>query len=272
MIEIRVEDAGFDYPDGTPALRGVDLVIPPSSTVALAGPNGAGKTTLARLLNGLLVPTRGRVWVGDLDTATVPASRVAARVGYVFQNPRRQIFATTVRDEVAFGPSNLGMEGAPLEEAVAAALEATDLAGRAEAHPYELTPSELRRVALASVLSMGTPVVILDEPTASLDGPDHARLLRLLEGLRRRRATVVVITHDMDFAAEECERMLVLRAGRVAADGPPGAVFQAGPGPELELPFPSRLAGRLGLPGAPARQAELLEALRTRRDGAGSAP
>lgn len=264
MIEIRVEGACFDYPDGTPALQGVDLEIPPSSTVALAGPNGAGKTTLARLLNGLLVPTRGRVLVGDLETASVPASLVASRVGYVFQNPRRQVFASTVRDEVAFGPRNLGRSGADLDRAVAGALEELDLAERAGAHPYELSPSELRRLALASVLSMETPAVILDEPTASLDGPDHERLLRVLAGLRRRRATVVVITHDMDLAADEFERLLILRGGRVAADGPPSRIFAEGPGPELERPSASRLAARLGLDPGLIRSGELLDALRPR--------
>lgn len=261
MIEIRVEGAGFEYPDGTCALKRVDLVIPPSSTVALAGPNGAGKTTLARLLNGLLVPTRGRVLLAGIDTAKVPASRVAAQVGYVFQNPRRQVFASTIAEEVAFGPRNLGRTESEVDQAVRSALEELDLTLRAEAHPYELSQSELRRVALASVLSMQSPVLILDEPTASLDGADHERLLRVLAGLRRRKATILVITHDMDFVAEECERMLILRDGRVAADGPPGEVFAAGPGAGLEPPSIWRMARALDRPGI-CRGVDLLESLR----------
>jgi len=261
MIEIHVEGVGFDYPDGTCALHQVDAVIPASSTVALAGPNGAGKTTLARLLNGLLVPTRGRVLVDGTDTSQVPASRVAGLVGYVFQNPRRQVFASTVAEEVAFGPRNLGRTETQVESAVQAALEDLDLSDRADAHPYELSQSELRRVALASVLSMQTPILIMDEPTASLDGADQVRLLRVMAGLRRRGATVLVITHDMDFVAEECERMLILRDGRVAADGPPREVFAAGPGPGLELPAVWRMARALDQPGL-LRGTELLETLR----------
>ncbi len=261
MIEIRVEGAGFDYPDGTCALQQVDALIPASSTVALAGPNGAGKTTLARLLNGLLVPTRGRVVLDGIDTSQVAASRVAGLVGYVFQNPRRQVFASTVAEEVSFGPRNLGRSETQVEAAVQAALEELDLASRAGCHPYELSQSELRRVALASVLSMQTPVLILDEPTASLDGADQERLLRVMAGLRRRGATVLVITHDMDFVAEECERMLVLRGGRVAADGPPEVVFAAGPGPGLERPAVWRVAQALDRPGV-LRSAALLESLR----------
>lgn len=257
MMHLHVHDAWYEYPDGTPALRGVDLDLPSGSTVALAGPNGAGKTTLARLLNGLLIPSRGRVTVGDLDTAEVPASRVAARVGYVFQNPRRQVFAATVHEEVAFGPRNLGRPG--VDEAVEAALARVGLAGRGGAHPYELTPSELRRVALASVLSMDTPVLVLDEPTASLDGPDHGRLLEILGHLREKGVTVVVITHDLDFAAEECDRVVVLRDGRVAADGPPGEVFSQ---EHVERPSVSRMAAALGLPPSLCRADLLIDATR----------
>jgi energy-coupling factor transporter ATP-binding protein EcfA2 len=261
MIDILIEGAGFDYPDGTCALKQVDARISASSTIALTGPNGAGKTTLARLLNGLLVPTRGRVLVGEIDTSQVPASRVAGFVGYVFQNPRRQVFASTVLEEVSFGPRNLGRTETQVEEAVQAALEELDLSNRADYHPYELSQSELRRVALASVLAMQTPVVILDEPTASLDGADQERLLRVMAGLRRQGKTVLVITHDMDFVAEECERMLVLRGGQVAADGPPEEVFAAGPGPGLERPAVWRMAQTLDRPGI-LRSEALLESLR----------
>jgi energy-coupling factor transport system ATP-binding protein len=271
MIGIRVEGAGFDYPDGTCALKKVDLEIPRGAVVALAGPNGAGKTTLARLVNGLLLPTRGRVLVGDVDTATVPASLVASKVGYVFQNPRRQVFAATVAEEVAFGPRNLGRTEQQVESAVGRALEQMDLGGRASAHPYELTTSEFRRLALASVLSMETPAILLDEPTASLDGADYERLRRVLRDLRGRGATVLVISHDMDFVAEESEQLLVLRAGEVVASGPPRAVFAGDTGPELELPCAARLARGLGHPG-PVRAEELLDLLRAKPDAAGSAP
>ena len=260
MIGLDVQGVGFDYPDGTAALDRVDARIPPGSVVALAGPNGAGKTTLARLLNGLLVPTRGRVLVGGVDTSTVPASRVASQVGYVFQDPRRQVFAPTVQEEVAFGPLHLGRAAPQVEAAVASALALLDLGHRSAAHPYELDSSELRRLALASVLSMETPAVILDEPTASLDGADYGRLLQVMQGLRKRAATVLVITHDMDFAAEECDRVLILREGRLAAQGPPQEVFADDPGPGLERPCASRAAARLGLPGL-VRSRELLEAL-----------
>ncbi len=269
MIEFRLEAAGFDYPDGTCALRGVDLVLPASSTVALVGPNGAGKSTLARLLNGLLVPTRGRVLVDGLDTARVPACRIASRAGHVFQDPRRQVFAATVAEEVAFGPRNLGRTEDQVRAAVAWALAQVDLEGRAQAHPYDLTRSELRRLALASVLSMETPALILDEPTASLDQADYDRLRRILHSLRSRGTTVLVITHDLDLAAEDFEHVLVLRAGEVVACGPPSRIFAGGPEPEQ--PCVARLARHLGHPG-PVRTQELLDRLRAPTDAAGSAP
>jgi len=271
MIEIRLEAVGFDYPDGTCALKRVDLVLPPSSTVALVGPNGAGKSTLARLLNGSLAPTRGRALVDGLDTAEVPASRVASRVGYVFQDPRRQIFAATVAEEVAFGPRNLGLPEDRVAAAVGRALSQVDLDGRAGAHPYDLTMPELRRLALASVLSMETPALILDEPTASLDGADYRRLRRILASLRERGTTILVITHDLDLAAEDFERVLVIRAGEVAASGPPGRVFAEATEPGSEQPCAARLASALGHPG-PVRIGELLDRIRARTDAAGSAP
>lgn len=261
MITIKIMGAGFTYADGTVAIHQVDTTIEPGSTVALTGPNGSGKTTLARLINGILTPTRGKVIVGGLNTLEVPASIVASKVGCVFQNPKRQIFAATVRDEAAFGPINLGLTKAQIDKSVKEALGEMDLLAKADVHPYDLNPSEMKRLALASVLSMNTPVLILDEPTASLDTQDAKRLVKAIDIAKKRGATVIIITHDMDFAAEYCQRMIVMRGGRLTADGTPAEIFSNELCQELIRPSASRLARALELPASIVTREALLESL-----------
>lgn len=269
MTTIGLEGVGFVYPDGTRALSGVDLTIGAGESVAIIGQNGSGKSTLVRLCNGLLRPTEGRVLHDGADVAGSPVAGLAGRVGIVFQNPDRQIFAGKVRDEVAFGPRNLGRRGAELEAAVDAALAATGLDGEAATNPYDLGYSRRKLLALASILAMGTPVVVLDEPTTGQDGPGVARVGRIVDALREAGKSVVAITHDMEFAAAHFGRIVVMRRGEVAADGPPSTVF--GPA-NLELlastglrpPPAARVAAALGIPMVPARADELLELLADR--------
>lgn len=231
--------------------------------VCLLGANGSGKSTLARLLNGLLVPDRGEVRVGEWDTRDTPPSRLARRVGYLYQNPRRQLFLSTVEEEVAFGPRNLGHPN--LEELVTEALRLVGLEHRRPDHPYELSEAEQRRLALASVLSMKTDFLILDEPTAALDRPDTERLLQILEVLRKQERGVLVITHDMEFAAEHFPRALLLHQGRLLADEPPGELFARDHLPGLRRPVASRTALALGLPPSLVTAAGLAEHLRGAR-------
>ncbi len=219
-MELRVEGVTFHYPGGVLALDDVSLHIEAGESVAVVGENGAGKTTLARHLNGLLRPKIGTVWVGDWDTRQKSVAKLSHRVGYVFQNPDDQLFARTVRDEVAFGPRNLGRSGVEIEADVRLALERCGLQDAADRHPYDLAAPERRFVALAATLAMRTPVLILDEPTTGLDAGGVDRLGALVQSFRKEARTVVAITHDLDFAADHFERVVVMSRGRILADGP----------------------------------------------------
>ncbi len=210
---IEARGLRFRYPNGVPGLDGVDLSVRHGERVAVLGPNGAGKTTLMLHLNGLL---RGS---GDLHVAGVDVGRgdereLRARVGLVFQDPDDQLFMPTVREDVAFGPLNLGMS-AP-EARVTSALAAVRMEHVVDRAPHQLSLGQRRRVAIATVLAMDPRLLVLDEPSASLD-PRSRRELR--ETLARLEQTMLVVTHDLLFAAELCERAVILSGGRVVADG-----------------------------------------------------
>ena len=232
----------------------------------MVGQNGSGKTTLVRHLNGLLRPTAGRVLVDGVDAAGFRVAQLARRVGLVFQDPDRQIFAATVRAEVAFGPHNLGLRGTRLEAAVSGALAAVGLDAELDANPYDLGGARRKLLALASVLAMGTPVLVLDEPTTGQDAHGVETARRVIADVAAEGRTVVAISHDMTFVAETFERVVVLRAGRVVLDGPPGEIFAERSWPALastylEPPLPAIVGARLGL-GATPTDAELIAALR----------
>lgn len=222
---VELADVHFTYPSGVHALRGVSLALEPGVITTLVGENGAGKTTLSKLINGLLRPTSGLVRVGDWLAADHPVGELAQRVGYVFQNPDEQLFKSTVWEEVAFGPRNLGLTGHRLEQAVARALELTGLSAAADVHPYDLQLADRRWVAIASVLAMGTPVIILDEPMTGQDRRGRERLAWLLEALRAAGHTLLTITHDMDFAAQHADQVAVLADGRILTFGSPAEAF-----------------------------------------------
>jgi cobalt/nickel transport system ATP-binding protein len=209
----------FAYPNGQAALDGVDLRVDPGERVAVLGPNGAGKTTLMLHLNGLLRASAGTLTVAGVDAGRSSGAalrELRARVGLVFQDPDDQLFMGTVREDVAFGPLNLGLARAEVERRVARALEAVRMTGAEARAPHELSMGERRRVAIATVLAMRPSLLVLDEPSASLDPRARRELLDVLE---RIPATLLVVTHDLPFAAELCERAVILSAGRVVADG-----------------------------------------------------
>ena len=202
---------------GVRAVDGVSLRIGAGERVALIGQNGSGKTTLARHLNGLLRPTEGSVTLDGTDAARLTVAQLASRVGLVFQDPDRQIFAGSVRAEVEFGPRNLGRSGAALRDAVATALDATGLTAEERTNPYDLGGSRRKLLALASVLAMRTPVLVLDEPTTGQDARGVERVRAVVDAVAAEGRTVIAISHDMRFVAETFERVVVMRAGRVAA-------------------------------------------------------
>ena len=176
---------------------------------------------------------------------------MARRVGYVIQHPKHQIFKRSVREEVSFGPRNLKWPSERVAESVRLALEATHLTQHADRHPHDLLPAHRKLVAVASVLAMKTPIVVLDEPTSGQDATGVALIGAIVEALRTDGRTVITISHDVDFCADHCDRFIVLRSGQVLIDGPPQSVFARGDvlaESAVELPQITRLAQSLGLP------------------------
>jgi energy-coupling factor transport system ATP-binding protein len=272
VTSIRTEGLVHVYPGGTRALDGVDLAIPAGQRVAIVGRNGSGKSTLVRHFNGLLRPTEGRVLHDGRDVRDGRVARLAAVVGVVFQDPDRQIFAGSVRSEVTFGARNVGRRGPDLERVVDRALTAVGLEHEATTNPYDLGYSRRKLLALASILAMETPVVVLDEPTTGQDARGVARVASIVRELAAVGRTVVAISHDMRFVADTFERVVVMREGTVVLDGDPATVF----GPAnvailastyLEAPLVARVAAALGLPPL-ATQSELVDALVAQRRGA----
>jgi cobalt/nickel transport system ATP-binding protein len=234
---IRVEGLRFAYPDGRPALQGVDLVVAPGERVAVLGPNGAGKTTLVLHLNGTLTAQAGTVAVGDVVVEKTTLREIRRRVGLVFQDPDDQLFMPTVHDDVAFGPANLGLRDEALTARVEAALAAVGLPGMGPRAPHHLSLGQKRRAAVATVLAMEPDVLVLDEPTANLDPAARRELATVLRTLD---LTTLVVTHDLPYALELCPRSVILAEGRIVADGPTRALLADTAllaAHRLELPF-----------------------------------
>ena len=262
---LRTEGLVHVYGGETRALDGVDLAIRRGERVAIVGQNGSGKSTLVRHFNGLLRPTEGRVVVDGRNTTGQRVAHLAATVGLAFQDPDRQIFAGKVRNEVAFGPQNLGRRGAELQAAIDDALVATGLDKDAQTNPYDLGFSRRKLLALASILAMGTPIVILDEPTTGQDARGIERIRRIVADLSAAGRTVVAVSHDMRFVAEAFERVVVMRDGRIVLDGTPADVFAEAAwrtlaATFLEPPLAARIGARLGLGSTPTDET-LLAAL-----------
>ncbi len=257
MVELRVEGLVHVYRDGgVRAVDGIDLAVGAGERVALIGQNGSGKTTLIRHLNGMLRPSEGRVLVDGEDAARLTVAKLASRVGLVFQDPDRQLFAGTVRAEVEFGPRNLGRSRDALTAAVAEALAAAGLTGEERTNPYDLGGSRRKLLTLASVLAMETPVLVLDEPTTGQDARGIERVRAVIDAVSGAGRTVIAVSHDMRFVAEAFSRVVVLRAGRVILDGPPSSVFGASAwnalrSTYLEPPLAARAGDRLGLGSTP---------------------
>ena len=213
---IHARGLRYRYPGGQHALRGVDLHIGHGERVALLGPNGAGKTTFMLHLNGLLAGAGG-LEVAGLEVGRDDVHELRARVGLVFQDPDDQLFMPTVAEDVAFGPLNMGLDRTAAAGRVAEALDAVRMRHVAGRAPYQLSMGERRRVAIATVLAMRPALLVLDEPSASLDPRARRELLDVLAQVER---TMLVTTHDLPLAAELCERAVILAGGVVAGDGP----------------------------------------------------
>jgi energy-coupling factor transporter ATP-binding protein EcfA2 len=234
---VRVSGLWYRYPDGREALRGVSLEIAEGESVALVGPNGAGKSTLLLHLNGLL-PGNARdpvahhhgaslpagrwkplphVWIDGLEVNARNAPEVRRKVGLLFQDPDDQLFCTTVIEDVAFGPLNLGANKAEARALAMDCLARVDLQYAADRPPHHLSFGERKRVCLAGVLACRPSVLVLDEPTANLDPRGRRRFIQLIRGLP---ATKLIATHDLEMVLEICPRSILLDQGRIVGDGP----------------------------------------------------
>lgn len=216
---LQLTQVAYAYPDGHQALFGVDLTLQRGERVALLGPNGAGKTTLVMHLNGILTAGHGEVRVaGELvDAKDRPAlARVRSRVGIVFQDPDDQLFMPTVAEDVAFGPRNMGLSEADIDQRVARALGRVGMTEFADRPPHHLSFGQRRRVAVATVLAMEPEILVLDEPSSNLDPASRRELAEILRDLD---ITMLMVTHDMPYALELCERAVILSGGRIVADG-----------------------------------------------------
>ncbi|MEI3376257.1 MAG: ABC transporter ATP-binding protein [Coriobacteriales bacterium] len=216
MIEFR--DVSASYDGELAVLDRVSFTIPDGDFVAFVGTNGAGKSTTMRLINGLLKPTAGDVLIDGVSTANLKTSELAAKVGFLFQNPDRQICCNTVREELMFGFKAQGRECADAERRVDAMIERFGFDPDAE--PFLLNRGTRQLLALASIIVLGTPVIVLDEPTTGLDFRECSKVMEIIAGLNVRGTTVIMVCHDMEVTADYAKRVIAMTEGRVVDDGP----------------------------------------------------
>jgi len=222
---ISCQDVWFEYPDGTPAVKGVSFDILEGEFVGLVGRNGSGKTTLAKLFNGLYRPTKGKILVDGIDVRNASIAELVSRVGYSFQNPDDQIFAKTVRDELAFGPKNLKLSYNEISRRVESAASEVEITAYLDENPFNLSQGLRQRVAVASVLTLNPKVLIVDEPTTGQDFTRSKIVMNLAKTLCERGRTIIIISHNMDLIAEYCERLVVMLNGQMLLAGPTREVF-----------------------------------------------
>ena len=250
---LELQNVSFRYtPRGNNILSHFSASFGEGELVAVTGRNGSGKTTMTRILVGLEKPSEGIVSYEGNDISAEDASARSRFIGYVFQQPDRQMFMPTVREEVAFGPRMQGLTGKELEDAVENAMRAVDVAEEADRYPRSLPRGTQQRVAIASAIAMNIRYLILDEPTSGQDGNEKKRLISLMNALRKQGITVILVTHDMDIVASDCSRVIVIADHEKAYDGTPENLFASeGKAEQWGLAVPSSVAPGRALPGNP---------------------
>jgi energy-coupling factor transport system ATP-binding protein len=216
---IEVEEVHFTYPNGVEALKGVSLAIKDGEFVAIMGQNGAGKTTLVKHFNGLLKPSHGLVHVDGAETTKTSVATLSRNAGFVFQNPDHQLFSETVEEEISFALKNFGFEAEVIKQRITWALNLLGLEQYRQTSPFLLSGGERKRVALASVLAWNPSTLILDEPTIGQDHQQKEKLRQFIVQMQTQGKTVVIVTHDVEFVAECNPRVVLMKEGRIVADG-----------------------------------------------------
>ena len=270
---LSLNDVSYRYPDGTNALNSCSLTFQRGTRTAVLGANGAGKTTMFLHLNGILRPSAGQVcWDGiPLDYGRSGLRKLRSRVGLVFQNPDSQLFSASVWEDVSFGPMNLGLEKAEVRKQVEEALLAVGMADAADRPVHNLSYGQKKRVCIAGVLAMLPEVIVLDEPMAGLDATMQEEFMTVLDRLHRTGLTIIIATHDLDFAYGWADEALVMQSGQVLAHGDPTEILQQRDVQD-ELgaaPLVSEISRRLSLIGIdlrdkgylPRSKSELLQAI-----------
>lgn len=214
---VELKDVRFSYPDGTEALKGVSFRILHGESVGIAGANGAGKTTLLLNLNGHLLPSGGEISIGDIPLTKKTRQEIRKKVGFVFQRPDDQLFMPTVYEDVAFGPINLGVPPERVDERVKDALEKVSCLHLINRPPHRLSEGQKRAVAIATVIAMNPDILVMDEPASNLDPKSRRQLIKLLKNFKHSK---IIASHDLDLILDLCERCIVIKDGKVVADGP----------------------------------------------------
>ncbi|SKA73868.1 cobalt/nickel transport system ATP-binding protein [Clostridium sp. USBA 49] len=213
---IEVKNVHYSYPDGNKALNGIDFRINYGETVGIVGANGAGKSTLLNIILGVFFPSKGEINIGDIPLTKKNLPLIRQKVGLVFQNADDQLFMPTVYDDVAFGLRNFKLEEKEVERRVIKALQTVGILHLKDKAPYRLSEGEKRAAAIACVISMEPDILIMDEPTTSLDPKARRRLINFLKEFNHMK---VIASHDMDMIWELCERTIVIKEGTIIADG-----------------------------------------------------
>lgn len=214
--KIELKEVSFSYPDGYQALENISFLLGHGEAVGVVGANGAGKSTLLSILTGILFPQKGSVRVGDLPVNKKTLVEVRRSIGLVFQDPDDQLFMTSVYDDVAFGPRNYKLDENEVNIRVMQALEEVGITHLKDRPPYKLSGGEKRLAAIAAVISMKPDILIMDEPTASLDPKARRKVMNILKGFNH---TKIITSHDLDMIMDMCARTIVLKHGKIVADG-----------------------------------------------------
>jgi energy-coupling factor transport system ATP-binding protein len=262
-LTLTVEDVHFSYQSGVKALKGVSLTVKDGEFVAVMGQNGAGKTTLVKQFNGLLKPTKGRVLVNGTDTTKTSVAAIAKTVGFVFQNPDHQLFSETVEEEIAFALRNFGYAADVIEKRVEWAVNLLGLSQYRKTSPFMLSGGERKRVALASVLAWDPQVLVLDEPTIGQDHQQKENLRQFIVQLQTQGKTVIIVTHDVEFVAECSPRVVLMREGKIVADGAGKDILtdeKVLAESSIVLPQVAQVFTYLNIPGFPKNVIDLYEA------------